>query len=85
VISDDDDDDLFRAPREDICITLTCVLPSWWGAIDAWREEGAEGVRTLLEEDLPAFLSDCNWKVERLVNGRPITTVSLKKRSIEDQ
>ena len=48
-------------------VTLTAVLPDWWGADAAWDECGPEQVRALLNEDWHAFVEDAgvSLKLER--------------------
>jgi len=47
-------------------VTLTKVLPDWWGADEAWEDGGAEFVKLLVQEDMLAFIEDIEWKIEKV-------------------
>lgn len=52
-----------------IRVTLTLILPEFWGADDAWECGGPAAVKDLIYEDVLAFIDDvneANWKIEKV-------------------
>jgi PDDEXK-like domain of unknown function (DUF3799) len=61
-------------------VTISAILPDWWGADEAWEDGGEKCVRELIDEDQYAFLNDetTHWKIEfitgeiKMITKRPI-------------
>lgn len=49
-----------------ILVTLSLLLPDWWGADDAWKNGGYDEVKELLWEDITSFAEDAAWKIEKV-------------------
>ena len=53
-----------------IKVTLTSVLPDWWGAEYSWKSHGPEGVKELILEDVQAFVEEATWDVVEISHGQ---------------
>jgi hypothetical protein len=53
-----------------IKVTISAVLPDWWGADEAWENNGAERVYELIKECPIAFLTGKTtvWTIEKMID-----------------
>jgi len=51
-----------------IKVTVSLVLPHWWGADDAFAERGEDAIKELILEDIGAFMLDdaAQWDVTQV-------------------
>lgn len=47
-------------------VTLSLVLPEWWGADEFWEDGGAPAVQAAVYDDLSAFADEAVWEVKKV-------------------